>query len=265
VRRRALLAGLALATALAGSARAQTGEVVDLPTRPGVQLRIMALRPSAEPAAVVVLLSGGPGRIGIQDNGSLRTEGNFLIRSRGLFVQQGFATVLVDVPNDRRDLNRGFRESAEHATDLGAVLAWARRSFAGKTVWLVGTSRGTHSAANAAVRLSGEQAPDGVVLTATILETSSFDPTNARPIQDMGMERLSLPVLAVHHEHDGCQVCPPWRLPELMGKLPPGSKLLKYNGGNTVGPACEAFSYHGFNGIEEQVVADIAAWIGRPR
>jgi hypothetical protein len=264
MKRLAGLVLLAMALAALAPAAAQTAEVLDLPTRAGVQERVLVLRPAGEPGAVVVLLTGGGGRLGIFDNGSLRFDGNFLVRSRSLFVQHGYAVVLVDVPSDRRDLTGNFRESAEHAADLGAIVAWARRGFA-KPVWLVGTSRGTHSAANAGVRLTGEQAPDGVVLNSTILDSSRFGATSARPVQEMGVEQLRAPVLVQHHAQDACQVCPPQRLPELMAKLPAGSKLLTYEGGNTQGPPCEAFSHHGFNGIEERVVADIAAWIRERR
>jgi hypothetical protein len=47
-----------------------------------------------------------------------------------------------------------------------------------------------------------------------------------------------------------------------MAKLPAGQAELKtYTGGISQGPACEAFAYHGYNGIEDRVVADIAAWL----
>ncbi|GAB3776292.1 hypothetical protein GCM10028796_53520 [Ramlibacter monticola] len=250
-----------LAAALAMGAAAQTAEVTDLPTRADVRLRVLAIRPAAEPPAVLVLLTGGGGHLGIYDNGSLRNEGNFLVRSRSLFVEAGYAVVLVDTPSDRRELRGDFRESAEHATDLGAAIGWARRTF-GKPVWVVGTSRGTQSAVNAAVRLQGEARPDGVVLTSTILESTRFGTSTARPVQEMDLAQLSLPVLVLHHAQDPCQVCPPGRLPELMARLPAArSELVTYTGGRSQGQPCEAFSFHGFNGIEPRVVGDIAAWI----
>lgn len=254
------LAGLAFALAGAATAFAQTAEVVDLPTRPGVRQRILVVKPATEPSSVLLLLAGGGGHLGIFDNGSLRNERNFLIRSRGLFVERGHAVVLVDTPSDRRELRGDFRESTEHAADLGAVVAWARKNF-GKPVWVVGTSRGTHSAATAGLRLAGDSAPDGIVLTSTILDSSRFGTSDARPVPQMGVENLHVPVLVMHHAQDSCQVCPPARLPELMAKLPAGrSELRTYTGGRD-GPSCEALSHHGFLGIEESVVADLSAWI----
>lgn len=80
---------------------------------------------------------------------------------RSLLTARAHVVVLVDSPSDRRDLGGDFRDSADHATDLGAVIAHARQTF-GKKVWLVGHSRGTHSAVTAATRLAGAAAPDGI-------------------------------------------------------------------------------------------------------
>lgn len=259
--RRAARAVVAAILVAAAGASAQETRVVDLDTRPGVKLRVLAIRPTGDVASTVVLLSGGAGHLGVHDNGSLQRDGNFLIRSRDLFAQQGHAVVVLDTPSDMRELRGTWRDSAEHAADLGAAVAWARRQF-GKPVWLVGTSRGTHSAANGAVRLRGEQAPNGIVLTSTVLDSSRLGVSQARPVQDWDWSQVGQPVLVVHHRQDACRVCPPGRLPELMGKLrSQASQLLTYEGGRTQGPDCEAFAYHGFNGIERQVVGDISAWI----
>lgn len=251
-----------LSLAGAASVHAQAAQVTDLPTRPGVTQRVLVLD-APDPSSVVVLISGGGGRLDIASNGYIRRDGNFLVRSRALFVQHGHAVVLPDLPSDRRTppyLGGEFRDSAEHAADLGAIVAWARARY-GKPVWLVGTSRGTHSAANAALRLRAPQAPDGIVLTATILARSRFGETTARPLTEVDLAGLALPVLAVHHEQDPCGVCPPALLPELMKKLPAAAMLRTYTGGLSQGDACEPFSHHGFNGIEDRVVADISAWI----
>ncbi len=41
-------------------------------------------------------------------------------------------------------------------------------------------------------------------------------------------------------------------------------KTLLYEGGIATGNPCKARHYHGFNGIEDQAIADIAAWIKAP-
>jgi pimeloyl-ACP methyl ester carboxylesterase len=116
--------------------------------------------------------------------------------------------------------------------------------------------------AAAALQLQGPSAPDGIVLTSSILGRSARSPVTARPVPDLPLANLKIPVLVVHHQEDPCPICDPARLPALMAKLPPAtSQLLTYTGGLSTGPACEAFSHHGFNGIEDRVVADIAQWI----
>jgi len=254
------LAILCIALGLAApAARAQ--QAVDVPTRPGVTDRVLAID-TPSPTAVVVLISGGAGHLGIAPNGVIRNDGNFLVRTRGQFAARGFAVVVPDVPSDRErpPYLRGFRASPEHAADLGAVIAWARARW-GKPVWLVGTSRGTQSAATAALDLHGAQAPDGFVLTSTILARSRNSAEEPPPLTELDLTGVKQPVLVVHHAEDPCGVCPPALLPELMKHLPPTAQLETVTGGISQGGACEAFSHHGYNGIEDRVVNDISVWI----
>jgi len=247
---------------LCGAMSAQGQQVLDLPTRPGVTVRTLVLEP-ATPSSVVVLISGGAGQLDIASNGFIRRDGNFLVRSRGLFADRGHAVLLLDAPSDRSRppyLGGDFRESAEHAADLGAVVAWARARY-GKPVWLVGTSRGTHSAATAALQLQPPALPDGIVLTSTIMGRSRFGESTARPLTEVDLTAAKLHVLVVHHEQDPCGVCPPAMLPELMKRMPAGTPLRTFTGGQSRGGACDPFSHHGFNGIEDSVVEDISTWI----
>lgn len=249
--------GAVLALCAAG-VFAQTTQVVDLPTRAGVTERMAVIAPEA-PKAVVILLAGGPGRVKIFDNGSIRNEGNFLVRSRQLFALQGLATLVLDAPSDQSSgMPVSFRESADHVADLAAAVDWARAKWH-KPVWLVGTSRGTQSAAHAAVTLAGDpRGPDGIVLTSSILARSKREP--GTPVQEQPLDKLKIPVLVVHHENDPCPICAPSLLREL--KLPAANaKLLMASGGISTGDACEPFSHHGYNGIEGSVVADISAFI----
>jgi hypothetical protein len=41
----------------------------------------------------------------------------------------------------------------------------------------------------------------------------------------------------------------------------PKKELLTFKGGENRGDPCEALAYHGFNGLEKDVVAGIAEWI----
>jgi hypothetical protein len=137
------------------------------------------------------------------------------------------------------------------------VIAWARAQRK-VPVWLVGTSRGTQSAAFAATELEGADAPDGIVLTSTILR----DP-RSRAVPQMPLERIAIPVLVVHHEQDGCKLCAFSDVPWMMRKFDhaPRREVASFTGGEDRGDPCEAFAHHGYNGIEREVVERIARWI----
>lgn len=242
---------------LSASAFGQT--VIDIPTRPDVSQRLLVI-PAATAKATVILFAGGHGGLGIYPSGSFRWgEGNFLIRSRQLFVEHGLNVVIVDAPSDRQNSPylAGFRQTAEHVADIKAVIAWARVQYPGP-VWLVGTSRGTQSAAFIGTQLRGPDGPDGLVLTATILKDN-----RGRAVPAMALDQLAIPVLLVHHEQDGCSHCAYADMPELLDKLShlPRTALLNFQGGANRGDPCEAYAHHGFNGLEKEVVGQTASWI----
>ena len=260
--RRSLALGQAtsLACLLAQAQNAQ--EVVDVPTRPGVIERLIVLTPTA-PKAAVVLMAGGHGGLQISPEGQIRWgEGNFLVRTRKLFAEQGLMVVVVDAPSDRQGppFLAGFRQTSEHLADLKAVIAWVRQR-AKLPVWLVGTSRGTQSAAFVATELASPEGPDGLVLTATILRDDK-----SRAVPALPLPRLKVPVLVVMHEQDACAHCNFADTDSVMKQLAgtPRHQLLSFKGGQTRGDACEAWAYHGFNGLEGEVVGQIAAWIKGP-
>lgn len=233
--------------------------VVDIPTRPGITQRMLVLSPPS-PKAAVLLLAGGHGGLQIFPNGSMKWgSGNFLVRSRHLFADQGLMVAVVDAPSDRQSppFLAGFRQTDDHVADIRAAISWLRAT-SGSPVWLVGTSRGTQSAAHVAIALSGPEGPDGVVLTSTILS----DP-RSRPVPSMNLGKIRVPVLVVHHENDGCSHCSFADVPLLMTRLndSPRLELLAFKDGRTEGDPCEALAYHGFNGIEPNVVQQAASWM----
>jgi pimeloyl-ACP methyl ester carboxylesterase len=260
LKRNIIIIGVFLIALIAGIGHAQVNQrVVDIPTRSGVTQRFVLLTPQ-QPGAAVVLFAGGHGGLQILPNGAFKWgEGNFLVRSRQLFAEQSLMAAVMDAPSDRQSspyLN-GFRQRREHVTDIKAVIAWLREQ-AKVPVWLVGTSRGTQSAAYAATQLKGPEGPEGIVLTSTILKDRG-----ERPVPDMDLGKLKIPVLVVHHEYDGCGSCAFMDLPRLMERLRqlPRKELLAFKGGESLGNPCEPSAYHGFNGIEGEVVAKTAQWI----
>lgn len=233
--------------------------VVDIPTRPGVTQRLLVVAPP-DAQATVVLFAGGHGGLQLRADGSPAWgKGNFLVRSRELFARRALRVVVIDAPSDHQSepFLAGFRQTPEHAADVKAVIAWLRAQ-ANVPVWLVGTSRGTQSAAFVATALAADGGPDGIVLTSSILA----DP-RSRSVPEMAVDTLRIPVLVVHHESDACRACLLRDIGKLMDKLAPVSakELIRITGGESRGDPCEAFAYHGYNGIEDEVVGKIAAWI----
>ncbi len=167
-------------------------------------------RPRPRPASpiAVVLLPGGGGHLDLDANGCPRAlKGNSLVRSIPDFRRLGFATALVDSPSDHvgDDGLAGFRSSSQHADDLGKVIADVRARANG-LVWVIGTSRGTISAVNAASRLSGPAAPDGVILTSALMWGAARGPGPwiAQTVFDLALEQVRIPVLVIGHAADTC-------------------------------------------------------------
>lgn len=263
IRRPRFLAGLVLGLTTSlwvnTLGAAPRSEVVDIPSRPGVTVRTQVIAPE-QPRAAVVLLAGGHG--GLQLNTQGRPTwgaGNFLVRIRETLAARGLLVALVDAPSDRQQppFLAGWRQTPEHAQDMASVMAWLRHQ-APLPVWLVGTSRGTQSAAFVATELPSGIGPDGLVLTATILRDDK-----GRAVPRMPLDRLRMPVLVLHHEADACGHCPASDLPALMNALSASSRkaLQTMQGGHDRGDPCEAAAHHGFNGLDDEAAQFIADWI----
>ncbi len=258
--RSTIIAGLLALLLGAGGAANAAEELIRLPTRPGVTQPFWVMTPPAgPPVASVILFTGGPGLLGSERKPVLVGK-NFLIRSREKFAAAGLLVASVDGPSDHPEgLDEGFRSSAEHARDIAAVIAYLRQKAA-VPVWLVGTSRGTISAANVAARLQSGGA-DGLVLTSSIVAANR----NVGAIQDrVEVGTIAIPTLFVHNKDDACKVCPFAAVPSLVARFTraPRKELIAVSGGSPPqSDPCEALSRHGYIGIEDEVVGKIAAWI----
>ena len=86
---------------------------------------------------------GGGGYLDIDDQGCPRQlSRNVLVRMRLILNEAGVSTALVDAPSDLRTGEGlgGFRISADHAEDLGKVIAELLARTKGP-VWIAGHSR----------------------------------------------------------------------------------------------------------------------------
>ncbi len=229
-------------------------QYVEVSRREGVKQKFLLIKPP-QPWASVILFMGGDGIVGVIPSVDIYT-GNFLIRNRYLFVRQGLMVALVDVPSDRKRLT-GFRHSQAHALDIKGVIAYLRE-LDDISVWLIGTSNGCASAANAAARLE-DGGPDGLVLTSCV-----FRSHKGNSIFDARLYSIKVPSLVVHHKNDRCPASPYSRAAGIVGSLrkAPRKNLISYgqNAPRATDP-CGPWGNHGYRGIDEQVVKGISEWI----
>lgn len=233
-------------------------QLLVLPTRDGASISYWWM-PAEGAQATVLLLSGGSGGVGLKDGRP--QSSNFLIRSRELFRAEGLNVALLGNPSDKRQLDDAWRTSEMHRTDVGRVLEDIRARAGTTPVWLVGTSRGSISAAALAIGMPRQWA--GLVLTSSV--TSAQLPA-AVPRQ--ALDQIQVPVLVYHHRDDACRITQAAETEWIVQGLkhaPIHKRWIVEGGVNPVGHACEALHWHGFVGMEARAVTDLAGWIKQPR
>lgn len=270
----ALMAAATTGRAQSAGAAAGCGEPVSIATHEPSRTRYALAypRPAPDKPIALLLLVGGGGHLDLDDQACPRAlTGNSLVRSIPHFNDAGFITALVDAPSDHpgEDGLGGFRIAPQHAEDIGKVIA-DLRARTRAAVWLVGTSRGTISAVNAAARLRGPAAPDGLVLTSALMAGRSGGQKGwvAQTVFDLPLESIRLPLLVVGHADDKC-IRSPANLMDNISARARSSRLqvVTVSGGpGYAGPpgvnACEGRAPHGFVEQEAEVAAGIARFIG---
>lgn len=251
---------LLLGVCLASLAPAYAAQVVSLAGRAGISQSVLLLE-NDRASATLLLFAGGDGRLYLRPGSEDRElSENFLVRSRDAFQAAGFHVAILDAPSDYQGgdgMLYGFRSSAAHAADIQAVVNDLQRRYA-KPVWLVGTSRGTESVANAAIRQVRGVA--GIVLTSSISEANA----KGDALPEMALERITQPVLIAAHRADPCSATPARGAQTIRAGLRHAAQVevrMFEGGGPGSGRDCGALTEHGFIGIEQQVVDAIAGFI----
>jgi len=214
------------------------------------------------PQAIAVLFPGSGGLIRLrQEKGQIKFgPNNFVVRSRGEFTKRGVIAAIVDAPSDYQSgagMSDEFRLGTDHFTDISTVVADLAKRFPSVPIFLVGTSRGTISAAALGARFGQQIA--GVVLTSTLFRQSSGRSGESGPgLSRFDFGTIKVPVLFVHHVSDQCGVTPYADAARLVDKYP----LISVVGGRPPesGP-CDALSAHGFLGKESETVEQIVNWM----
>ncbi|MDE2615854.1 MAG: hypothetical protein KGL73_02400 [Burkholderiales bacterium] len=189
----------------------------------------------AHPRYVVVLMPGGSGRLEPEMREGkvvFKGRGNFLIRSRALFTDADMVAIATD--------------STGSPERMGAITDDVARRFPGARVYVIGTSRSTLSTMQLADRMDGKVA--GFVHTSSMSGIARFDTRSLKSRQ-----------LIVHHKNDGCYVTGYGTA--LYNHEQFGTAFIAVEGGVSQGDPCEALAYHGYNGIEKEVIGKIKAWI----
>ena len=189
------------------------------------------------PAYAVILMPGGNGVLNPRMEGGKLTftlGGNFLIRSRELFADGRFVAASTDA-----------------TSTPGRILAISQdlqRRYGPIAVYVIGTSRSTDATMALAGPLDGQVA--GFVHTSSMNGISTFDPRKYKSRH-----------LIVYHQRDACRVTKPSSAAASRSSY--GTEVIEVDGGKSSGDDCQAYAYHGYNGIEAETVAKIKAWIAR--
>src|SRR5215831_14899329 len=192
--------------------------------------------------ALLVLLPGNDGIVALDSAGGIhQLGGNFLVRTMGQWLEQGFDVVLP-----------AYAEAIGRAIDFG-------RSHANLPVWLIATSQGSTAAVNGAAHLGSRVS--GAVLASSVTRPGHAGET----LFDTEPGAISVPVLVVVNQYDSCGVSPPADAPSILAALTRAPrKELAVVASNQIArraDRCEGMSPHGYLGIEAMVVQRISDWI----
>ena len=220
----AILVGLASGSALADETVSIGGS------------RAVLIKPKA-PHASVILMPGGSGSIAAGDHGDIHgLNFNQLVRTRNAYAARGLAVLVVDA-----------------GTPLdGAVQYMAAIK---RPVTVIGTSRGTLRAAEGIAR--GAR-PDALVLTSGFLSAESGSGQNVMSI--LGSPSSLPRTLVIHHRQDGCRATLPAGVEPFVKWSAGRARAVWVSGGVSEGDPCEARAYHGFNGLDGQIVSIAAGF-----
>lgn len=192
---------------------------------------------AAKPRYAVILMPGGAGTMNPRMDGTrivFGYSGNFLIRSRALFADNQFVAASTDATST--------------PSRIAAIAADLSRRFGKLDVYVVGTSASTNATLSLAETMDGQVA--GFVHSSSFNRISSFDP-----------RKLKSRHVIVVHDRDTCRFTLPAN--GIRSNKSYGTELIVMDGGKSSGDECEAYAYHGFNGIEKETVDKIKAWIAQ--
>lgn len=224
--------------------------------------------PSAPPSAVLLQFAGGDGTNAFREEGGqvrIPALASFSARVTNMYLEQGLATALLDVPSDQPGgITPQFRGSGAYVEDAAAAIAQVTARWPDAPLFIHGASNGTISATNLGLNLN-EPRLRALILTSTVGLMGS---TTFFTVANLPVEQLRLPVLMVHHRDDGCVLSPYAAAMRVRARLTSSPKVdfVSVSGGTPQsGDGCVGTGPHGLYGREREVVAVIADYVaGRP-
>jgi predicted alpha/beta-hydrolase family hydrolase len=232
-------------------------EIVTLPTRPGVTQSYFLTRIPKDLRAVAVL-----GLLQLRnEDGKIRfSMDNFLVRSRSEFIKRNGVAAILDAPSDQQrncGMTDEFRRGELHLTDISIVVDDLGKRFPSKPIFLVGTSRGSVSAAALGARFGQKIA--GVVLTSSMFRAASSKSNEPGPgLSRFDFATIKVPTLFVHHVSDQCETTPYSDAARLSDQFP---LITVFDGDSAQSKPCDPFSAHGFFKREAETVEQIVNWM----
>lgn len=213
---------------------------------------------SSQPTHLAVLLPGYPSvvRPVVENNEmiSSRLKGNFLIRARQHLINNELATLVVDCRSDSGDYcSSSYQASLMRYQDVAQLVQLVKQMKPSiKNVWIVGTSMGTVS--SSFMSTYEPNIYNGAIHTASI--TEPYSRNSYRELGGFDYKKSKIPQIFVHHRDDPCYLTTYSGAKSITDKF--GLALVTVTGSsNTSGPACNAFTEHGFRGKEKEVMTAI--------
>jgi pimeloyl-ACP methyl ester carboxylesterase len=258
----AMLAGIRLGYAQGGPADPNLAHPTSVVTAKRDGYTISGLVTHLEGAKTfkhgIALFPGYPGILKLREESGqpkLELRGNFLVRSRRHWLDRETLVLVVDAPSNQwATFTQHFRETPRYGADVEALLVEVGRRYFVEGWTFVGTSEGSVSAFHAArmnPRLAGR-----TILTASLFQSS----LNGPGLSWVNWADLGADLLWVHHEADPCAYTS-YRDAQQFSRKSRKPLLTVRGGGPGRGGACDAFTAHGFVGVEPETVIAMRAWV----
>lgn len=214
---------------------------------------------TSPPTKLVVLLPGHPAILNavVENEKVVKSSlsGNFLVRARRQLIDNNIVTVLVDCRLDKNvgaECPEEYMGSRARHDDIKLVTDEARKIFPTlDEIWLVGTSFGTVTTSKIPPEYQSRYA--GVIHTSTI-NFSKF----IRSMSGVKYDDIKIPQLFIHHKDDICGsskysgiegIASDFKIPlyTVSGDKKREDEKISSN-------PCDAFTPHGYKGIEAGVM-----------